>query len=330
MPTIALTPIALCREDNEVTHTLRERGYELKLHPKSTLPTREEQRALLSDAVGIIASSEPITREVMQEAPNLRFISRYGVGYDNIDCDAATDLGILVTYVPDAMTEAVADLTMALLLAVARRLPELDGLMKAGEWKRLMAADVTGRTLGLVGTGRIGIATARRARGFGMRLLGYDPYPNPLFLEELGGSYVSLDELLESSDFVSLHLPATVETHALIGGDQLLRMKRSAFLINCARGSVVDEQALVEALNEGEIAGAATDVFSVEPPLADSAGAALARHPKVVATPHVASMTPLTVAKMGRVALANLLDALDGRRPQHVCNPEVYDRGLRS
>lgn len=327
---IAVSPIALCREQNEVTQTLRERGYEPALHSKPGLPTRDEQRELLRGAVGMIASSEPITREAMDAATDLRVLSRYGVGYDNIDVAAATDLGIIVTYVPDAMTDAVADLTLALLLAAARRLTELDGLMKAGEWKRLMAADVTGRTLGLIGTGRIGLAAARRARGFGMRLLGCDPYVNPAFVEEMGGSYVSLDELLETSDFVSLHVPASAETEAMIGAAELARMKPSAYLINCARGSLVDEQALIEALDSGRLAGAATDVFSTEPPAADSAAADLARHPKVVATPHVASMTPLTVAKMGRVALANLLDALEGRRPQHLCNPEVYERGLRA
>jgi D-3-phosphoglycerate dehydrogenase len=328
--TIAITAVTIRDDENEVAETLKERGYALAIHSRQTSPDRDEQRALLADAAGLIAGSEPLTREVLSEAPNLRVISRNGVGFDAVDLEAATELGIVVTFVPDAMVDAVADLALGLLLSLARRIPELDAALKGGEWRRAIGADVAGRTLGLVGTGRIGMAVARRAKAFRMRLLGYDPHPNPLFQEELGGDYVSLEELLELSDFVSLHVPATRETRGLIGTDALARMKSSAFLVNTARGSLVDEQALLEALQEGRIAGAALDVFSREPPEPGSPAAALQRLPNVVATPHVAAYTPITAARMGRAALANLLAVLDGVRPPHVANPEVYDRALRS
>lgn len=327
--TIAITAVALRDERNEVVQTLREQGYEVRTHPEITPPTPEQQHALLADAVALLAGSEPLGREVLAAAPKLRVVSRNGVGYDAVDLDAATDLGIVVTYVPDAMVDAVADLTLGLLLASARRIPAMDRAMKAGTWPRLIGSDVTGRTLGLVGTGRIGMAVARRARAFRMRLIAVDPYPNPLFIEELGGDYVSLDEMLEQSDYVTLHVPAEGPNRNLIGAEQLAKMKPSAFLINTARGALVDEAALLETLRNERIAGAALDVFSAEPPKPGSAAAELATLPNVVATPHVASFTPITVAKMGRAAMQNLLTVLRNDRPAHLANPQVYERGLR-
>jgi D-3-phosphoglycerate dehydrogenase len=327
--TIAFTTVAIRDENNEVAQTLLQKGYRLAIHPDMTPPTREQQRALMSEAVGIIAGSEPITREVMEEASKLRVVSRNGIGYDAVDVAAATDLGIVVTFVPDAMVDAVADLALALMLSAARRVVELDNALKRGEWFRPMQHDFSGQTLGLIGTGRIGLAVARRARAFRMELLGCDPYPNPAFTGELNGSYVSLDELLERSDFISLHLPASAETKGLIGREQIARMKPGAFLANTARGALVDEEALLEALNEGRLAGAALDVFSQEPPAPGSVAEALMKHPKVVATSHIASFTPVTVAKMGKGAMENLLAVLEGRRPAYVANPEVYERGLR-
>jgi phosphoglycerate dehydrogenase-like enzyme len=216
-----------------------------------------------------------------------------------------------------------------MLLALARKLTVLDAACKAGEWPRGLSADVTGQTLGLVGTGRIGTAVARRARAFGMDLLGCDPFPTDAF-RELGGRYVSLDELLERSNFVSLHSPATPETRHLISEPQLARMKPTAFLLNCARGSIIDEAALLRALEEGRIAGAGLDVLSVEPPLPDSPACALMQHPAVIATPHVASFTPRTAARMANAAMDNMLTVLRGERPASIANPAVYERGIRA
>ena len=328
--TIAITPAALRNEDNDITRALKEAGYRVLTHPKMVPPTPDEQLELLKEAAGIILGPEELPARILQQAPHLRVVSRFGVGYDNIDLAACTELGIVATFVPDAMVEAVADITFGLLLAAARRIPELDGLLKAGEWKRLAAAAVSGQTIGIVGTGRIGLAVARRAKAFRMRLVGHDPYPNAAFTEELGGEYVPLDELLAVSDFVSLHMPATPDTRGLFDAARFAQMKPTAFFINAARGTLVDEAALIEALDAGQLAGAGTDVFAQEPPAPGSTSMRLAQHPKVIGTPHVASMTPLTVAKMAQAAHANLVAVLNGQRPECLCNPEVYQRGLRS
>ena len=320
---VVITAATIKDTDNEVVQTLLGLGCEVRLHGSLLPPTPTELRALLDGAVAVLAGSEPYPRELLEDCPSLKVISRNGIGYDAIDLAAATDCGIVVAFVPDAMVDAVADLTMGLLLSTARGLTIYDRAMKEGRWHRVLGADVAGRTLGLIGTGRIGLAVARRARAFRLRLVGHDPYPNPLFVEELGGDYLPLDELLEVSDFVSLHLPAMAETRGFLGSKELGRMKPSAFLINCARGSLIDEDALLEALRTGQIAGAGLDVFSSEPPIPDSAADRIARLPNVIATPHVAAATPITAAKMGRAALQNILDVLNGKTPPFVANRDV-------
>jgi D-3-phosphoglycerate dehydrogenase len=327
--TIVFTTVAMRDDNNDVARALLAKGYQLAIHPDQTPPSAEQQRALMSEAVGVIAGSEPITREVMEEAKNLRVISRNGIGYDAVDLAAATDLGIVVTFVPDAMVDSVADITLALMLAAARKIVELDTHLKRGEWVRPMQHDFSTQTLGIIGTGRIGSAVARRGKAFRMQLIGCDPYPNPLFQDDLGGTYVSMDELLEQADFVALHLPASAGTAGMIGAEQFAKMKPGAFLVNTARGSLVDEEALLEALDSGQIMGAALDVLSKEPPVPGSAADRVMKHPKVVVTPHIASFTPKTIAKMGEAALANLLAVLESRRPDFVANPEVFERGLR-
>src|SRR5205807_4638522 len=208
---IVITAAALCQGENPVLEALRAKGFEPVIHRGGGPPSREELRQYLDGAVGMIAGMEPIDGAVLDAAPELRVISRFGVGYDNIDLEAATARGIVVTYIPEAMVDAVADLTMGLMLAAARRIPEMDHGLKAGEWSRMLGVDVARRTLGIAGTGRIGMEVAERARGFRMRLLGYDVRQNPAFVESLGGTYVSLDELLQASDSVTLHLPLTPE-----------------------------------------------------------------------------------------------------------------------
>jgi D-3-phosphoglycerate dehydrogenase len=327
---IAITTANMRDERNLVAEELKDAGFELAIHPSLVPPTPDELQALLDGAVGVIAGSDVFSREVLSQAKDLRCLSRHGIGYDAIDLDAAADLGIVVTYVPDAMVDAVADLAMGLLLALARRIPEFNAAVHQGEWPRLMAHDVAGKTLGVIGTGRIGMAAGRRARGFGMKFVGYDPTPNPLFVEELGGDYMPLEELLAVSDYVTLHVPSLPQTRGLMNAAAFAKMKPGAFLINTARGAIVDEAAALDALDSGRLGGLGTDVLSSEPPLPGSDAEKLARHPKVVITPHVASSTPVTTAKMGRVSLENLLAVLRGDRPAHVANPRVYDGPLRS
>jgi len=269
--------------------------------------------------------SDSIDSEVIDNCPNLKVISNYAVGYDNIDVEAATRKGILVTNTPGILTETVADFTWALLMAAARRVVEADRFTRDGRWRTwgptlLCGVDVFGKTLGIVGAGRIGSAVARRAAGFNMRILYTSRTRKVDFEKEVGAHFVDLDRLLQESDFVSLHVPLDDSTKHMIGEEQLKRMKRTAILINTSRGPIVDEAALYRALKSRQIARAALDVFQVEPtPVSNP----LLKLDNVVVAPHIGSASVETRGKMAIVAAQNLLDALSGKVPQFVVNPEV-------
>lgn len=276
--------------------------------------------------------TEPIDREVMEANPDLLGIAQMAVGYNNIDVEVATKLGLPVSNTPGVLTEATADFTWAMLMAVARRVPEAHNYMVAGKYRiwgpnLLLGADVgTGpdgvrKVLGIVGYGRIGEAVARRAGGFDMEILAHDPFARDEIESDEKVAYAELDELLERSDFVSLHPPLTPDTHHLIGVGELRAMKESAYLVNASRGPVVDEAALVEALREGEIAGAALDVYEDEPEMAPG----LADLDNVALFPHVASATRATRSKMATMAATNALAHLRGERAPNCVNPDVYD-----
>ena len=282
--------------------------------------------ANLREADVVLVSAAQITRRVLENLPRCRAVVRYGIGVDNVDLEAATDCGIVVAHVLEFCTEEVSNHAIALILALARGLLPLHRDATAGRWRQPYAwalAPVHGQTLGIVGFGNIGRAAARKARAFGMRLLAHDPYGDPKAAEELGVALVPLGELLAESDYVSLHTPLTPETRHLIGAAELAAMKPSAVLVNTARGPVVDEAALVEALTSGGIAGAGLDVFEEEPLPADSP---LSRLENVVLTPHVASVSPeamrLLREEVGRAAA----DVLRGRWPKYVANPGVRPR----
>lgn len=276
--------------------------------------------------------TEPIDREVMEANPRLLGIAQMAVGYNNIDVETATELGLPVANTPGVLTEATADFAWAMLMAIARRIPEAHNYMVAGRYKiwgpnLLLGADVgTGpdgvqKVLGIVGYGRIGEAVARRATGFDMEILAHDPYSRDTIEADEKVSWADLDELLERSDFVTLHPPLTPETHHLVDADALRRMKPTAFLINAARGPVVDEAALVEALRAGEIAGAALDVYEDEPEMAPG----LAELENVALFPHIASATDATRSRMATMAATNAVAHLRGERAPNCVNPEVYD-----
>lgn len=294
------------------------------IHPKKYGPLPEaEIHALLTNIDAVYSSVDRYTAAVLAspEASRLKLISRWGVGYDSIDVAAATREGIVVAYTPGLLNEAVADYAMALLFAVARRVHDGHLSMRAGKWAPTWGHDIAGKTLGLVGCGRIGQAVAKRAAGFGMRLLAFDPVPNPA-AQSLGIEFVTLEELLAASDFVSLHAALTPETRGLMGPAQFRRMKPTAYLVNTARGAVVDEAALVQALNEGWIAGAALDAFITEP--------LPAHHPLLTAanlllTPHQASFGFDTGSRVSEAAAQAIVDCHSGRRPRWVVNPEVFD-----
>ncbi|BET66179.1 glyoxylate reductase [Opitutales bacterium ASA1] len=299
---------------------------DLAFHDGAAPVAPEELHAALKDREALIPTvSDRIDAAVLAHAPVLRVIANFGVGYNNIDVAAATKRGIQVTNTPDVLTAATADVAFGLLLATARRFGEGERMVREGRWHgwdplQLLGADIAGATLGLIGFGRIGQAVAHRARAFDMRVL----YWNRTRLEpgielELGVDYRERDELLAESDFVSLHVAYTPETHHLIDASALARMKPSAILVNTARGSIVDEAALVEALKSGRISAAGLDVFEREPHI----HAGLYPLSNCVLLPHLGSATIGTRTRMGMLALDNLLAACAGKRPPNLVNPDA-------
>ncbi len=282
--------------------------------------------ANVRDADVVLVAAAPITRRVLENLPRCRAVVRYGIGVDNVDLEAATDQGIVVAHVLDFCAEEVSNHAIALLLALARRLLPLHRDTASGGWRRAHAQrlePVHGQTLGIVGFGNIGRALARKALAFGLRVLAHDPYCDPGAAEEMGVKLASLDELLSESDYVSLHTPLTAETRHLIGAAELKAMKPTAVLINTARGPVVDEPALVEALAKGEISAAGLDVFEEEPLPADSP---LCHLENVVLTPHVASVSPAAMRQLRKEVGQAAGDVLRGRWPKYVANPGVKPR----
>ena len=281
----------------------------------------------VADVEGLLPLlTERIDAEVMDAAEGLKVISNYAVGYNNIDVAAATERGIYVTNTPGILTDTTADAAFALLMAAARRIPEADRHIRARGWihawgpRMFIGTDVHGKTLGILGMGRIGSAIAKRAKGFDMKVIYHDIYRREDLEEELGIAYKSREEVLREADFVSLHVPLTPETHHMIGAGELAAMKETAILINTSRGPVVDEEALYEALRDGAIAGAGLDVFEVEP---INPGSPLLDLDNIVLTPHLASGSVETRTKMAVTAATNLVSVLQGKEPPNLVNPEV-------
>ncbi len=295
-------------------------------------PPREVLLREVGEIDGLVSLlTDRIDAELLDRAPRLRVVANVAVGFDNIDVPAATERGVVVTNTPGVLTETVADFTMALLLGTARRLVEADKYTRANRWKSwelmlFLGQDVHGATLGLVGLGRIGGAVARRAHGFGMRILYHDVIRREDLEKELGITYRPFEEVLGEADFVSVHVPLMPETRHLIGREQLRMMKPTAVLINTSRGPVVDTMALAEALSDGTIWAAGLDVFEVEPVPSDHPLLALEN---VIVVPHIASASVVTRTKMAVMAVENLLAVLEGRRPEHLVNPEVLERARR-
>jgi glyoxylate reductase len=277
---------------------------------------------------GIISLlTDKIDGAFLDACPNVKVVSNYAVGFDNIDVDAATARGVVITNTPGVLTETTADFAFTLLMAAARRVVEADRYTREGKWQSWMpmlflGQDVHHATLGLVGLGRIGAAMARRAHGFDMTVLYHDVVRREDLERDLGLQYTMLDDLLRRSDFISVHTPLTAQTRHLIGAAQFKQMKATAILINSARGPIVDQDALVEALRARTIAGAGLDVFDVEP---IPAGHPLLTMENVVIAPHIASAGVVTRTKMALMAAENLIATLGGRRPPNFVNPEVWE-----
>jgi glyoxylate reductase len=297
-----------------VMAAIRER-FQLTVPPVDHPPSAAEILAGLRDAEAAICTlNERIDAQTLAAAPALRVIANYAVGYNNIDIDAAKARGVIVTNTPDVLTNATADITWALILAVARRIVEGDQLVRQHRWTgwsptQLLGIDLVGKTLGVIGMGRIGQAVARRAAGFEMNIVYWTRSELPRQPPNPSWHRVSFDELLRRSDFVSLHVPLTQETRHLIDERALRLMKPTAYLINAARGPVVDEAALVAALREGRLAGAGFDVYEKEPELSPG----LRELNQVVLLPHLGSATTETRIKMGLMCVENVLAVLEGK-----------------
>ncbi len=300
---------------------------ELRVWEGELPPPREALLEVAPTVEGLITLlTDRVDEPLLLQAPSLRAVSNVAVGYDNIDVAACSARRIPVGHTPGVLTETTADFTFALLMGLARRVAEADTYVRAGKWRTwsptlLLGADVHGATLGLVGLGEIGAAVARRARGFGMRVLYVHRRARPELEAELGVRRVDKATLLAESDFLSLHVPLTPETRHWVGRAELAAMKPGAMLINTARGPVVDQAALAEALERGHLGGAALDVTDPEPLPLDSP---LLRLPNVLLAPHIASASHATRGRMASMAVDNLLTALDGHRPPHCVNPELF------
>ncbi len=301
--------------------------FEVEIYSDSVPLTEAVLSSRIGDADGLLCLvTDPVTERVMEQAPRLKIISNHGVGYDNIDIAAATRRKIAVTNTPGVLTEATADFTWALLLAVARQVVAGDRVVRSGQfhgWDPLFmrGADIVGKTLGIIGAGRIGTAVAERAVGWKMSVLYLNRGRNEYLEQKLNARRVLLPELLSHSDFISIHLPLTPETRHFIGANELAQMKPTAYLINTARGAIIDEQALLKALQDNQIAGAALDVFEHEPALTPG----LAELPNVVLAPHLGSATFETRDKMAEIAATNIIRYFQGKKPISIVNPEVLE-----
>ncbi len=325
MPTVAVTRVI-----PEAGLRLLREAAEVRLWPEELPPNPAELADLLQGCDGALTLlTDAITGDVLDREPGLKVVSNFAVGYDNVDVPAATSRGVAVCNTPGVLTETTADFTWALLMAAARRIPEGRDYVREGRWLTwgptlLLGRDLTGATLGIVGFGRIGREMARRARGFQMTVLYHDTQrANPDDEDALAARFVDLDELLASSDFVSLHTNLTDETRHLLNAEAFRKMKRSAIVVNTSRGPVIDQRALYEALRDGVIGGAALDVTDPEPMPTDDP---LLTLPNCLVVPHIASASHATRAKMAEICAQNLLAGLRGQRLPACVNDEVYQQ----
>jgi lactate dehydrogenase-like 2-hydroxyacid dehydrogenase len=317
----------------EVIEQLRGRFYVEDNQADDAPLSGDELRRRLADKEGVLSTgSDRIDAAVLDAAPHLKAVCNNAVGYNNIDLAACSERGILATNTPGVLDETTADTAWALLMAAARRITEAERWLRAGNWKegwkhdRLLGQDVHHATLGIIGMGRIGQAIARRARGFSMRVLYHNRNRAPKAVEKaLGAKYASLEKLLKESDFLSLNLPYSPEARHLIGARELALMKPTAVIINAARGGIIDDAALIQALKERRIAAAGLDVFEGEPKF----NPGFLELDNVALVPHIGSATRATRVAMVKLAVRNLTVALSGRRPPSLLNPEAWPKRRR-
>jgi phosphoglycerate dehydrogenase-like enzyme len=320
-PLVLISPSSL-KPGDRVDTFLRDAGFSTRHVPWLGPRTHEEMLEALDGVAAVVVQSEKYTDEVLNDLPQLRMLARVGVGYDNIDVDAATKRDIAVTYMPGVNTVSVAELAMALILNCARSIPENMDDVRNGGWKRTQGREISGATLGIVGLGQIGKQVAVRARALGMEVIAHDKVEDRAFAAEVGLEYVPLEQLLRTVEYVSLHTDLDDSTRHLIGAPELRVMRDDAFLINTARGPVVDNLALAEGVSAGAIAGAALDVVDGEPLAADSPMRGI---PNIYITPHLGGVTNEARGRSGIGAATKIVQFFRGEEPPALLNPEVLE-----
>ena len=290
---------------------LRSFSAALVFNPQKKPLSEDELITLLSGCIGYIAGVDFITRKVMENAPELKVISRYGTGLDRVDLEAAKEKGIVVCNTPGVNANAVADLTFAMLLSIARKLPFLDRQTRDGEWPRSSGFELWGKTMGILGLGAVGKAVAKRASGFSMKILAFDHFRplNQAYAKTNGIIPAAFNELLTEADFISVNLPLTGDTRNILNRESMKAMKKGAVIINTARGGIMDENAACELLKSGHLGGLGLDVFETEPP----GTSPLFSLDTVVVTPHTGAHTAEAIAAMAELSVTNLIDVLSGR-----------------
>ncbi|RBP46981.1 phosphoglycerate dehydrogenase [Garciella nitratireducens] len=311
---ILITPRSFGKTNDVPFKILEKHGYEIIRNQTGEKYSEQQLIDIIEEMDGIIVGLDPISRKVLEKAKNLKVVTKYGVGLDNIDLRAAKRLGIQVTFTPGANDESVADFTFSLMLSVSRHIKQLDEIVRNDCWGKIIGTEVYGKTLGIIGTGAIGKDVARRARGFNMEILAYDIYPDENFAKKIGLKYVDKKTLLKNSDFISFHVPLTDEMYHFIDEEELKMMKDSAIIINTSRGGIINEDSLYYALRDKKIAAAALDVFENEPPI----NSRLLELDNVLLSPHCGASTIDATNRMGLMAVEGLISILEEKEPKYL------------
>lgn len=311
---LLVTPTSYGKNDPRLRTELEALAGWVTYNPSGKPLSSAELAALLPGVDGFIAGLDVIDRLALEKADCLKVIARYGVGVDNVDLEAAREKGIIVTVTPGANSVSVAELALGLMLSLARNIPQALQGVRQGQWPRLNGISLEGKTVGILGFGAIGRQLARRLSGFDCRVLAYDPFPNEVFAREQRVILTTMEEVVASSDFLSLHLPLLPETRNLVNDEFLSKMKQGSFLVNTSRGEVIDEAALLRTLQSGHLRGAGLDAFTVEPPDPSNP---LLQLPQVIATPHMGAHTDGATSNMGWMAMQDCLAVLRGEEPRY-------------
>lgn len=314
---ILVTPTSLHpSKKSKYLDELREFSEDLIFNETGKPLTEEELIPLLKDCDGYIAGLDFVTRKAIESAPNLKVISRYGVGYERVDIEAAKENGVVVTNTPGANSEAVGELTVGLIISLARRIPYLNEQTRSGEWIRSTGIELKDKTIGIVGLGAIGKVVARCAKGFGMKIKAYDPFIDTQYCKDNDIEIRSFDEIIAESNMISLHLPLNDETKHIINKETINKLQKGTIIINTSRGGLIDEDAAYEALKSGKLGGLGLDAFEVEPPKESP----LFGLDNVVVTPHTGAHTKEATDNMARMSVRNLIAILTGKDTQYIVN----------